>query len=80
MDLSALIVKVFCIIDDLLADKKLRQREPQPRLNDSEVLTIELDPAFSILDSFPVPLAFCRTHLVMKTCTLRPFQNRSGHS
>lgn len=46
MDIDAFIVSMFCLIDDtlsnLLADKRLRQRGPHPRLADSEVLTIEV--------------------------------------
>lgn len=46
MDLDTLIVTVFCLIDDalitLLAQQPLRQRGPQPRLADSEVLAMEV--------------------------------------
>jgi hypothetical protein len=42
MDLSTFIVAVFCLLDDWLEEKKLRQRGPSPELSDSEVLTIEI--------------------------------------
>jgi hypothetical protein len=42
MDLSTFIVAVFCLLDDRLEEKKLRQRGPSPELSDSEVLTIEI--------------------------------------
>jgi len=43
MDLERFMIAVFCTIDDFLSERhpKLRQRGPQPRLADSEVLTIE---------------------------------------
>lgn len=46
MDLDTFIVTMFCLIDDnlsaLTAAHRLRQRGPQPKLSDSEVLTIEV--------------------------------------
>jgi Transposase DDE domain len=42
MDITTFIISVFCLIDDFLAGKRLRQRGPQPTLRDSEVLTIEV--------------------------------------
>lgn len=36
------IISVFCICDDWLKDKPLRQRGPAPILCDSEVLTMEI--------------------------------------
>lgn len=42
MDLTTLMVTVFCMVDDWLRGKKLRQRGPQPTLHDSEVLTMEI--------------------------------------
>jgi hypothetical protein len=41
MDLSIFVITVFCLIDDWLTDKALRQRGPQPMVKDSEVLTME---------------------------------------
>jgi hypothetical protein len=42
MGLSTFIVTVFCLVDDWLEGKKLRQRGPSPKLSDSEVLSIEI--------------------------------------
>jgi hypothetical protein len=41
MDATTLLITVYCLIDDWLAGRRLRQRGPQPTLSDSEVLTIE---------------------------------------
>src|SRR4030095_717712 len=40
MDATTLLITVYCLIDDWLAGRRLRQRGPQPTLADSEVLTI----------------------------------------
>lgn len=46
MDLNTFIVTMFCFIDDTLnaylGQRRLRARGPQPRLSDSEVLTMEV--------------------------------------
>jgi hypothetical protein len=41
MDATTLLITVYCLVDDWLAGRRLRQRGPQPTLSDSEVLTIE---------------------------------------
>jgi hypothetical protein len=41
MDATTLLVTVYCLIDEWLAGRRLRQRGPNPILADSEVLTIE---------------------------------------
>jgi hypothetical protein len=41
MDATTLLITVYCLIDDWLAGRRLRQRGPEPTLSDSEVLTIE---------------------------------------
>jgi Transposase DDE domain len=41
MDATTLLVTVYCLIDEWLAGRRLRQRGPNPILTDSEVLTIE---------------------------------------
>jgi hypothetical protein len=41
MDATTLLITVYCLIDEWLAGRRLRQRGPQPILADSEVLTIE---------------------------------------
>ena len=42
MDVTTLMISVYCFIDDWLKDKRIRQRGPQPTLSDSEVLTMEV--------------------------------------
>ncbi len=42
MDLTTFIIAVFCLIEDFLADCRLRKCGPQPTLRDSEVLTMEV--------------------------------------
>lgn len=51
MDLSTFITAVFCLADDWLKDKKLRQRGSQPELADSEVLTMEVVGEFLGIDT-----------------------------
>ena len=41
MDATTLLITVYCLIDDWLGGRRLRQRGPNPALADSEVLTIE---------------------------------------
>lgn len=42
MDITTFIIAVYCLIDDLIGDQRIRKRGPQPTLRDSEVLTIEV--------------------------------------
>jgi hypothetical protein len=42
MDLTTFLISVFCLVDDFLKDKLLRQQGPQLTLRDSEVLTMEI--------------------------------------
>jgi hypothetical protein len=51
MDLSTFIVGVFCLIDDRLQGKRIRQRGPAPKLSDSEVLTMEIVGEFLGIDT-----------------------------
>jgi hypothetical protein len=51
MDATTLLVTVYCLIDDWLAGRRLRQRGPQPILADSEVLTIECVGEFLGIDT-----------------------------
>lgn len=63
MDLSTLIVTVFCLIDDRLVDfGRLRARGPTPTLFDSEVLTIEVVGEFLGLDEDTRLFAYFRRH------------------
>jgi hypothetical protein len=41
MDATTLLITVYCLVDEWLAGRGLRQRGPRPILSDSEVLTIE---------------------------------------
>src|SRR5215210_6625745 len=51
MDLSTFIVAVFCLIDDRLKGKRIRQRGPSPKLSDAELITIEIVGEFLGLDT-----------------------------
>ena len=62
MDLSTFIVAVFCLVDDRLNGKRIRQRGPTPRLSDSEVLTIEIVGEFLGLDTDKGIHSFFRRH------------------
>jgi Transposase DDE domain len=41
MDATTLLITVYCLIEEWLAGRRLRQRGPTPTLSDNEVLTIE---------------------------------------
>ena len=41
MDATTLLITVFCLVDEWLGGRRLRQRAPPAILADSEVLTIE---------------------------------------
>jgi hypothetical protein len=51
MDFNTFIVAVFCLIDDRLKGRRIRQRGPAPKLSDAEVLTIELVGEFLGIDT-----------------------------
>jgi hypothetical protein len=51
MDATTLLITVYCLIDDWLAGRRLRQRGPEPILSDSEVLTIECVGEFLGIDT-----------------------------
>jgi len=51
MDITTYLIGVFCLVDDFLKDKRLRQRGPQPTLSDSEVLTMEIVGEFLGIDT-----------------------------
>ena len=51
MDLSTFIIAVFCLIDDRLKGRRIRQRGPAPKLSDAEVLTIEIVGEFLGIDT-----------------------------
>ena len=62
MDLSTFIVSVFCLIDDRLKGRRIRQRGPTPKLSDAEVLTIEIVGEFLGLDTDKAIHLFFRRH------------------
>jgi hypothetical protein len=62
MDLSTFIVAVFCLVDDQLNGKRIRQRGPTPKLSDSEVLTIEIVGEFLGIDTDKGIYSFFRRH------------------
>jgi hypothetical protein len=51
MDATTLLITVYCLIDDWLAGRRLRQRGPMPVLSDSEVLIIECVGEFLGIDT-----------------------------
>lgn len=52
MDLDLFILAVFCLVDKLLAEHgKLHSREPNPLLDDREVLTMEIVGEFLGMDT-----------------------------
>ncbi len=62
MDLSTFIVSVFCLTDDWLKEKKLRERGPQPTMYDSEVLTMEVIGEFLGMDEDKAIYTYFRRH------------------
>lgn len=62
MDLSTFITAVFCLTDDWLEGRKLRQRGPKPKLSDSEVLTIEIVGEYLGIDTEEDLYAYFRRH------------------
>jgi Transposase DDE domain len=51
MDATTLLITVYCLVDEWLAGRRLRQRGPRPTLSDSEVLTIECVGEFLGIDT-----------------------------
>ena len=65
MDLDTLIVTMFCLVDDNLSSlspDRFRERGPQPKLADSEVLTIELIGEYLGLSQDTAIFAYFRRH------------------
>ena len=62
MDLSTFVVAVFCLIDDRLKGRRVRQRGPSPKLSDTEVLTIEIVGEFLGMDTDKGIYLFFRRH------------------
>lgn len=51
MDHITFLISVFCLVDDFLEGKAVRQRGPKPLLQDSEVLTMEIMGEFLGIDT-----------------------------
>ena len=51
LDITTFMIAVYCLIDDVQSGRRLRKRGPQPRLRDSEVLTIEVVGEFLGIDT-----------------------------
>jgi hypothetical protein len=62
VDLSTFIVSVFCLVDDRLKGRRIRQRGPAPKLSDSEVITIEVVGEFLGIDTDKGIHSFFRHH------------------
>jgi len=62
VDLSTFIVVVFCLIDDRLKGRRVRQRGPAPKLSDAEVITIELVGEFLGMDTDEAIFRYFREH------------------
>ena len=62
MDLSTFIVAAFCLIDDRLKGRCVRQRGPAPKLSDAEVLTIEVVGEFLGMDTDEAIFRYFRRH------------------
>ena len=62
MDLNTFIVAVFCLIDDQLNGRRIRQRGPAPKLSDAEILTMEIVGEFLGIDTDKGIHLFFRRH------------------
>lgn len=62
MDLNTFITAVFCLIDDQLKGRRIRQRGPAPKLSDAEILTIEVVGEFLGIDTDKGIHLFFRRH------------------
>ena len=61
MDITTFMIAVYCLIEDMIPGQRLRKRDPQPTLRDSEVLTIEVVGEFLGLDTeSSIFTHFCR--------------------
>jgi hypothetical protein len=62
VDLNTFIVSVFCLIDDRLEGKRIRERGPAPKLSDSEVITMEIVGEFLGIDTDKGLYAYFKRH------------------
>jgi hypothetical protein len=77
MELTTFLTTVFCVIDDWLGNRRLRQRGPRPVPADSEVLTIECVGEFLGIDTDAGLYSYFRRHwargsLACAGCTAPP--------
>lgn len=62
MDLSTFIIGVFCLVEDRLDGKRVRQRGPAPKLSDSEVITMEVVGEFLGIDTDKAIYEYFKRH------------------
>lgn len=62
MDITTYLISVYCLVDDWLKGKRIRQRGPRPQLSDSEVLTMEIVGEFLGIDTDQGLYTFFRRH------------------
>ena len=62
MDISTYLVSMYCIVDDNMPKYRLRKRGPQPRLSDSEVITMEIVGEFLGIDTDKGLYLFFKRH------------------
>ena len=62
MDISTFLIIVYCFVDDSLKGTRLRKRGPQPRLSDSEVITMEIVGEFLGIDTEKGMYHFFKRH------------------
>ncbi len=62
MDITTYLISAYCLVDDWLKGKRIRQRGPQPQLSDSEVLTMEIVGEFLGIDTDLDLYTFFRRH------------------
>ncbi len=62
MDNTMFLISVFCLVDDFLKGKRLRQRGPQPTVSDSEVMTMEIVGEFLGIDTDSDLYRYFRRH------------------
>ena len=62
MDISTVLIRVYCIVDDNMPRYRLRKRGPQPRLSDSELITMEIVGEFLGIDTDKGLYLFFKRH------------------
>ena len=81
MDLDTFIVATYCLVEDLmrqtLTGRRLRQRGPQPLLDDREVITMEVVGEFLGMDTDKAIFLFFGRHY--EECLPRPGEGAPHH-